>query len=210
MPILKKGVDGLLTKDKHSVVYKMMHGLEWKRKKPTKLKTAPQLAQQLRFSVANAFDKQVRAMVNIGYTKRKPGLSQQNMFTSHLLKHAIVGEYPDYWIDYSKVKLSNGGLRRISVTEFVFATPGLLTLTWDIDGIGFSYAGNDLINVLLYCESQHVFLPFIRVASFSEAAVEIKLPRLLHGETLICWAFLLSENGRNSGKTFYMGELKGK
>ena len=96
--------------------------------------TLGQLASRKQFSMAQKFVAPVRDFVSYSFhplTKNTTRIPQ-NQATSLFRKHAIMGEYPDFWIDYSKVIMSKGNLPA-PLNANVLREGDLLTFTWTVD-----------------------------------------------------------------------------
>src|SRR5690606_8587410 len=93
-----------------------MRGLPKKRTKPF---SEAQLAQQQRFKLVGAFILPLKGLFEIGFGRAYTGVSTlRNQAMAENLP-AVTGDYPDFTLDYSKLKFSNGGLlppRGVTVT----------------------------------------------------------------------------------------------
>lgn len=125
--------------------------------KPATLK---QLSSRKQFSMAMQFVSPIKDFVSYSFhpeTKGTPKIPQ-NAATSYFRTLAIQGEYPDYWIDFSKVMMSKGDLP-VPVNASVALSGNLLTFKWD----GVPQRGNtrneDQVMLLAY-------LPDTRNAAF--------------------------------------------
>ncbi|MHA4894369.1 DUF6266 family protein [Pedobacter sp. PWIIR3] len=78
----------------------------------TKPPTVKQLANRQQMKVANDFVRDIKSVVNVGFkfVVEDTDRNQYNEAVSYQKKNAVVGEYPNFTIDYTKVKVSKGEL----------------------------------------------------------------------------------------------------
>ena len=98
-------------------------------KKPASLK---QLACRQQLKVVVSFLNPIVGFVNAGFLSvaRKADKQPHNMAVSYNKKHALQGVYPDVAIDYAKVLVAQGGLRKAENAQVVQVAEGL-KFTWD-------------------------------------------------------------------------------
>jgi hypothetical protein len=79
-----------------------------------------QLARSQRMTIVNAFLKPIKSLINLGFRFEAEGSvkHQYNIATSYHMINAIVGQYPDIKIDYSKVMISIGDLKPVIIFQF--------------------------------------------------------------------------------------------
>jgi hypothetical protein len=96
--------------------------------------TEKQLISRKQFSMAMQFVKPINKFVNFSFHPETKGTTRipQNAATSHLRKLAIQGDYPDYWIDFSKVIVSKGDLP-LPLRPSVELSDRTLTFKWEND-----------------------------------------------------------------------------
>jgi len=119
--------------------------------KTTKPASLKQKASRKQFTMAQKFVAPIGAFVGLSFhpeTKGKPKIPQ-NAASSLFRKHAIKGEYPDYWVDYSQVIMSKGDLPKPK-NAAVTREGNLLTFTWEVDP-NLSYKRNsDQVMLMAY------------------------------------------------------------
>ena len=70
-----------------------------------------QLAQQMRFALCANQLRVIKDVLNLGFSDKKLNkITGYNAAVKIFLSEAVTGEYPNYGIDYSKIKLSKGSL----------------------------------------------------------------------------------------------------
>jgi len=134
---LKSGVYGPLVGKLGNVISYVWRGMNVNRMVSHKTNippTIPQLASRKMFSMAQKFVAPLQNFVSYSFhpaTKDKPKIPQ-NEASSLFRKNAIMGEYPDFWIDYSRVIMSKGDLPA-PVNASVLRDGNLLTFSWEVD-----------------------------------------------------------------------------
>ncbi|RZK79630.1 MAG: hypothetical protein EOO92_08970 [Pedobacter sp.] len=97
--------------------------------------TLAQQAARKRFSLVTGFIGRINRFTNISFkvkAQTQVGKTAQNMAMSANLKNIIVGEFPDYEIDYSKALVSEGGLS-LPANAQVELVGKQLKYTWDVN-----------------------------------------------------------------------------
>lgn len=134
---LKSGAYGPLIGKLGNVINYIWRGMNVNRMASHKITvppTRPQLASRQMFTMAQKFVAPLRDFVSYSFHPATKGKTKfpQNEASSLFRKHAILGEYPDYWVDYSKVIMSKGDLPA-PLNASVTRDGDLLTFTWDVD-----------------------------------------------------------------------------
>ncbi|MBS1566497.1 MAG: hypothetical protein JST39_19085, partial [Bacteroidetes bacterium] len=108
-PGLLSGLSGTLG----DIVYYNRNGKQCARRKPAKSDKPPTVAQEAhraKFALVNDCLKPAKAFIAIGFASFAKEMTAFNKATSLAMAEAVIGEYPDYTIDYSQLKLSKGTL----------------------------------------------------------------------------------------------------
>lgn len=182
-----------------------IHYVKNKAKTSTKPKTEKQLAQQARFALAVQFLRPIKELLNIGFKQHHRAATGFNMAVKYILQHAIIGQYPEYTIDYQNVQFSQGSWGRAEVVKLM---PGaaFLTVIWYGNQYRFSSYGDDQVNILIYepVSNEYVKGP-ADVLRMQEACI-IAIPPRLCGKPLHTYLFCVSSDGKVSDTT-YAGEI---
>lgn len=173
--------------------------------KYTDLKSPAQLAQRERVKLINSFIKPFAPVIKVTFPKEKPGRTAYQEAVSYNLLHALAGEYPDMYVDHSKVLLSKGPLP-LPESYSMAAHPEGLLITWQ------NYPGvhdwDTLVIMAMFNSSTSTLYKFTG-ALRSECEYLWKLPKHLNPSQLIdAWiAFRddLTSEMSNSGRVNYGG-----
>lgn len=142
------------------------------RKPKKKIKRSDgQKAVNLKFRIVKSFISIVSEFVNVGYRLDALGTTKiaENNATSYLLKEAIVGEYPDLALDFSKVRLCKGKLPP-PVNATVELEGDFLKFKWDVNPNWNRFLKRDQVMLLAYSPVNEVAEYVLSGARRSEGA----------------------------------------
>ena len=140
---IKKGILGSFSGKVGTVVGASWKGVAYMRSLPQKSKTScteRQASQRTKFAITMGYLTPMAAVLRIGWKLYARRQSPFNAATSYTLTNAIVGAYPDFEIDPSKVLISRGALAGAERAE------GIQNIAMPTD-----WSGDDL----------HVYLGFV-------------------------------------------------
>lgn len=131
---------------------------------------------------------------------------------SYHLTHAIVGEYPDYAVDLSKLKFSRP-LRSIEnghQVKYTFESQ-YAKITWELNP--FREKNTQLTDravVFFYICAEDLGEMLMKKDNGTERralSYELRLPTSWIGEVLHSWIYFISEDGKLVSETEYLGAL---
>ncbi len=132
MAKIKNIFDGGVGKLGNLVLYKR-NGVNVVRVKPAHIKvstTPAQQAQKLKFRLINKFLFQFSEPIRVTFTSSVEGRTALHEAQSYNLRHAVAGEYPDFFVDKAKVLLSQGPLA-LPVSASVSYHPDGFLVQWE-------------------------------------------------------------------------------
>jgi hypothetical protein len=136
---IKQGILGGFSGKVGSVVGGSWKGISYMRGKAASIKnsqTLHQMQQRYKFALALSVLQPLVAFIRVGFKRYAHRQSEFNAAMSYTIKHAIVGTYPDFEIDYSKLLVARGTLTGANDAAATAIT-GKIKLTWeDNTGIG--------------------------------------------------------------------------
>lgn len=109
------------------------NGVEYMRGKPSQFvnpKTEAQQNQRAKVALMIRFLSPLKGFLREGFKKQAMKMSAFNAATSWNLSHAIIGTYPDFEVDYSKVLLSQGKLPMAVNPKVTSPTKGQVEFSW--------------------------------------------------------------------------------
>ena len=136
---INQGILGGFSGKVGSVVGGSWKGISFMRGKAVsknKTQTLQQMKQRCKFAIALSVLQPITAFVRIGFKRYAHYQTAFNAAMSYTVKHAILGDYPDYTIDYPNLLVARGALTGANATAPV-ALPGKIQLAWeDNSGVG--------------------------------------------------------------------------
>ena len=174
-----------------------------KSKKPASKK---QLEQRAKMATGNQFMRTIKEVLTLCYRDLTVKMTGYNAAVRHLLKNAISGEYPDYSIDYSQVRISRGEIRQVFKPTASSAKADTITVTWTTDsGVGKSRPGDKAI-LVAYCEAMKVSAYTVEGPPRSAGTADLELPGF-NGQTVHTWVAFISEDGSDVSDSLYAGKV---
>lgn len=180
-----------------------MRGLPKKRTKPF---SEAQLAQQQRFKLVGEFILPLKGLFDIGFGRAYTGVSTLRNQAMAANLPAVTGDYPDFTLDYSKLKFSNGGLLRPRGVTLVTGT-NEVTVNWRPSTTMFNGKADDDVYVLLYDTELQLFYTTDEVVQRSVGQAVIAVDDDTVGHTAEVWLFCVSRDGESISNTVYGGSV---
>ena len=206
---IKQGILGGFSGKVGSVVGGSWKGISYMRGRAVSFKnpqTLHQIQQRTKLALALSVLQPITAFIRVGFKRYARRQSEFNAAMSYTVKHAIVGAYPDYEIDYTKLLVARGPLPGAS-NPVAQAVTGKIKLTWDDNsGIGEARPTDKVMVVALNMEkSEAAYITHgaPRSAQLEELTVS---PFWIGNEVGVYLAFI-TENGKDVATSVYCGSL---
>ncbi|WP_285008339.1 DUF6266 family protein [Pedobacter faecalis] len=220
MARLKNGPYGFLMGLLGNIVNYVRRGENVARMRPRKTakrrkKATGKLADsQARFRMAQKYVSPLKDFVCYSFHPATKGTTKipQNAATSLFREHAIMGEHPNLWIDYSRVIVSEGNLPEPQNAAVSFED-NVLTFTWDVEA-SLSYARkSDQVMVLAYLpDTMRAF--FIvggarRTAGTEQLQIDPRMPKPWHtADTVVeTYVAFISNDRQRVSDSVYCGQI---
>jgi len=147
---------------------------------------------RMRFALMGHFLSTQRALVRIGFRTVVSNTTTHNEAMRYNLAYAIGGEFPDLFIDFSKVKLSFGDLPVLEDLEVSAASSKSLNLNW-VNNAGNGNAGADDLLVLgVYDVESGQGFSLLGAYTRKQETALVKLPDNWIGRTVEVFVFMVS------------------
>lgn len=190
MGIITWGILGGFRKKTGPIVGAFVRGIDVIRARPRKTNkkaSDDQLNHQSKFGLVTATLSRFSALINAGYKVDKAGATGMNEAVAYHLKNAVIGEYPDYQFDYTKLRFHHG--KQVLPNEVtVEPVVGEVKFTWDHEGLDEKYMNaSDKVTVLVYSPELNQSVVFKDSVLRSEKAFEMAMPRSFVGMTVYCY-----------------------
>ncbi|MHA4896644.1 DUF6266 family protein [Pedobacter sp. PWIIR3] len=185
-------------------------------KKRKKKGTVAQVAARARFAIVTEFIGNINSFTNAGFKLKAQSLigkTAQNMAMSANLKDVIIGEYPDYQIDYSKVLVAEGDLSLPSTPQ-VELIDQTLKFTWDLDPNSNYDERTSQLMALAYLPARKQAFYLLGNASryIGEGSMEIDISRAnsqgaVNGNSIEIYMAFVSQDRERISNSIYLGSL---
>ena len=168
--------------------------------------TIKQLADRQRMKVANAFVKTVQPVINVGFKfiVADTDRNQYNEAVSYHKKNAVIGEYPDQAIDFTKVKLSTGALPAPVNPAINKLTEGV-EFTWETPVLNEYIRRSDKAMLLIYYPENGSSI-FNCEANRSEGKQLIEVPEKMKNAYFEAYIFFLAWDGNSVSESVYVSQ----
>ena len=206
----KKGILGAFSGKIGTVVGSSWKGIEYMRSLPrpsTKAATDQQMIQRAKFALVSAFFRSASALINMGYQSLAQGKSGYNVATSDFIADAIIGTYPDFEIDYSKVLFSKGTLTGAYGVSAVPESGGV-KVSWDDNSNSGTAKASDQIVILVYNPGKGQFVYDINTGALRSAAEDtLLMPVEFLGDTVEVWVAFMTPDKKIFSTSMYVGQV---
>jgi hypothetical protein len=172
-------------------------------KKSSKPPSEKRLAVYARFTLAAARLSPIKSVLNIGFSdKTLNKITGYNAAVKTFLTESILGDYPNYQVDYANIKMSKGSLDQPDVSIEVVND---IVLTWPADVDELRSNLDDRMYFIIYNEMKDSYK--LNIASTrNDAAIALPFPGKA-GDVLHVWSFCVSRDGKLVSRSQYVGSV---
>lgn len=204
------GANGSFTGKVGSVVGSNWRDINYIRGVGKRSKKAPsqaQLEQQAKFALIIGFLGQLKDLLNASFGGGKTGrATAYNLAVQYNLKSAVIGSYPLFSIDYSKLLLSKGSLALPAFASIEAETAGEIKVSWDPTPNEFNGGESDKVSILLYNSDKNLFMSnSLAPALRSDGTIDIEIPESYTGDKLHGFLYLVTPEKGKLSNSFYLG-----
>lgn len=171
---------------------------------PKDPQTPAQLTQRMKLSLANKGLKPLKEIIKEGCKNDK---NAYRSLVGLTMKENIIGEYPNLYIDYSKLKIVEGRLQLPSYVQIEIDTKSdLANIRWNTHNNSTLRYGteNDIVKIVClnikYLTAYHVSTHKIR----SEGSASITLPKDWQPKDIHFWMYLTSQDMQHNSDSVYI------
>jgi len=207
---IRKGILGGFSGKVGTVVGASWKGIAYMRSLPQKVRnprTEPQRMQRSKFALSLNFLQPMNGLLRTGWKLYAHRQSPINAAMSYTIDNAIMGAFPNYAIDPSKVFVSRGGLAPALNASATASAGASIIFDWE-DNSGLSTAKQTdraLLVVVNPAKSEAVF--DTTGATRSETTMSVDLPADWAGATVETDIGFISEDGREVANSVYLGTV---
>lgn len=176
-------------------------------RKHGKVPSAKQLEMRAKLGLVMAFLKPLKAIIYRGFLNPntvKTKVSAMNAAASHVLNHAITGEYPDLQIDPAEVRLSRGTLPGLPGVALRMQGAAV-EVTWSTSVPPFSGYADDRVTAVVYNTAERTVMAdeAIREAGGVSVDVSDEPP----GSELLVYAYVADREGKQFSNSQFLGRV---
>jgi len=165
-------------------------GIDFIKSKPAHIanpRTEAQQVQRVKMVVVIKFLSPLKAFLRVGFKKQAIKMTAFNVATSYNLAHAIIGTYPEYRIDYSKVMVSQGKLPGALDPGVNSPANGQVKFTWADNSSLNGAMGNDGAVLLVYDPEKGLVFTSFAGSVRGVGTQIIQLPANFKGDEVQCY-----------------------
>jgi len=191
-----------------TVVGAKWKGIEYMRHKGRKSKkpfTQAQLEQQARFRCVSKFVGKFGDLLMACYSDSAKQTAINHAFAD-IYATAIVGNYPSFNLDYSKVQICDGTLHNANDLVAQAAGNGEVKFTWVDNTNGNKAKATDRAVLAVYCPELDEAVFTLQGAERKSGADSLGVKDYT-GKTVETWIAFMSVNGQLVSSSFYTGQL---
>jgi hypothetical protein len=170
---------------------------------PSNPNTQKQQAQRAKFAMVT---RELSSYQNL-FKSTFRDTSGRIQATSLALANSVVGDYPNFSIDYSKLQIAAGNLDITARVAIAKSTGSNVKIDWDNTVDGSDSSNEDNVNfVFINTDSKVAILrDYQTIRSAGTATLE--LPAVWEGVELHCWIYFTSPDGTVSSNSQYIDLL---
>lgn len=207
---IRQGILGGFNGTVGTVVGGSWKGTAYMRGKAQSIKnprTEKQMAQRMKFGLAQKFVKVMTAYLQVGFRNYTQHQTATNGAMSHTVRNCVVGKYPSFGIDPSKVLVSSGSLMPGRFCSVKVAN-NIATFAWE-DNSDESHASmDDFAMPLIYNFTKREAIFTTEDASRVDCKATLKLPTDWDGDMLSCYIAFASVQNNSVSNSVYVGDVK--
>ena len=189
-------------------IYSSWNGIPYVRAKAVKVnnpKTEAQVEQRAKFAAVIKFLQPLTAFLRIGFKRKNPTMSPFNAAMSYNFKNALTGTYPDYCIDYSQVRVSQGNLPGAINPQVRLTTAGEIEFTWEDNR---NAMADDRVLLVVYNPAKQQVSTIDGGNTRMEKSQMITLPSTFSGDEVHCYIGFQNYRQTISSDSQFIGKIQ--
>ncbi len=210
MAIVQNPITGRSKKKFGTAVFSKQFGKNTMRTKPIEVsnpKTLAQRQQRSKFTVMVALSRMFLAFIRVGFKQVAIGMSQFNMFMKTNIYDVITGVYPNYTIDFTKLKVSKGTLMGVEDGTAAAAAGRLINIDWtDNSGAGDALATDKALQLVINYEKGRVIQDTL-TKTRADASSALTVPLSWVGDDVHVFLAFQDESGAKVADSSFLGTV---
>ncbi|GGG88416.1 hypothetical protein GCM10007415_23060 [Parapedobacter pyrenivorans] len=176
-------------------------------RKSHKEPTARQLEVRARLALVMGFLKPLKAVIHLGFSATnttRTKMSAMNAAASHVLNHAIAGEYPDLQIEPEEVRLSRGMLQGLADVGIGMLGTSV-DVTWSTEPPQFIGYPDDRVTIVVYHPAEKTVM--VGKVSRDAGAVSVDVSDEPTGSELLVYACVSDRDRKEFSNSQFLGRI---
>lgn len=211
MARMKQGIFGPISGKIGPLVGATWNGIPYVRQAPSKKRkkrprTALQLANEQKMKFTNNLLKPFHPYISVGFQHMTIGNTALSAAYSANYRCAVIGEYPNLQVDYSKVVISVGYLPKLKGAMVELVDPEVLKLTWQQDANRASLFSDQLM-LVVYAPELHLADGFIGGTKRNAKQCLFRFDKRLKGKILEVYVSVTSLDRKKIARSTYLGKV---
>jgi len=206
MARISKGILGGVSGGIGTVVGATWKGIPYLRSKGERKKRIPtpaQQAQRLRFAVGMGFIRPLSKLLETTFYNVAHEMTGINSALGYTIKHALVGEYPNYSIDYSHTMIARGDLPAAKNPSVIIDQNGIASFSWENNsGLG-TAADTDRSILVAFCPQQKQGNYILSGSVRSSLSATLDISAFKDSEIFL-WIAFISADGKEVSDSQYL------
>ncbi len=204
-----KGLNGGFSGRVGSTVGSKWKGINYMKSLPdirNRKASEKQVMQRARFAFAARFLQPLYPIFKQGLKSQSVNQSPQNAAFSEFLNYALIGEYPDYGVDYQNLVFAKGSIK-VADQPKVTITDEQIVFTWSDNPNALKYVGTMQALLVAIAEGSY---PSYSIDEFTRADGQgsLYLPYAPSGTPIHCYlGFASSEKMGTASNSIYLGTV---
>ncbi|NLF44398.1 MAG: hypothetical protein GX587_17040 [Bacteroidales bacterium] len=186
-------------------------GIDYMRVKPASVanpQTAGQVDQRTKFSTVLGFLQPLRGFLKVGFRNYAVKMTEFNSAMSYNVQNAIIGDYPDFIIDFEAALISRGGLTAALNPTVGSDLTGVLQFNWVDNSIDGNARPTDRAMVLAYNPTRNEAVYVTDGSPRSAGAHTLTVPNQYSGDTVYAFIAFISADGKEVSNSRYIGSVE--
>lgn len=206
---IKRGILGGFHGTVGTVVGASWKGIDYMRSKAESIKnprTRGQVTQRNRFATTLQFLQPITSYIRIGFRPYAVKQTSFNAAMAYNIKNAIVGEYPNFELDYSKALVSRGTLTPVEGANANVTSSGVTFFWRDNSGTGNALLTDMAMPLLFNKDKEEAVFSTAGGKRFEEETT-LTVPADWTGSKVEAYLGFISADGKSVATSIYLGKV---
>lgn len=209
MGTIKKGIIGGVSGRVGPVTGSSWKGKPYIKGRPMAVanpKTQGQLDHRGKFAAAIQFLSPMKAFLRAGFVEMAIDKTAFNAAMSWNYHHAVMGVYPDFEIDYTRVLVSQGSLTG-ALNPKVMVSEHQVIFSWQNNADNMEVMDSDKALLLIYDATQHKAIGVAGGNTRDSGSQSVTIPDVIKGDKLHCYLAFQNREATAASNSQYIGSL---